>query len=155
MLGKFLGRVGLAAIKICAHFCRHTPQGLRTFKDENWASLRMAVTASAIASTYASIAHVDVETAMHARCLARSQLRYVAGDTGRSYVVGFGEKYPTQVHHRDACCTLEEDKEGLCSGGGSVSAAVTPFCGKKPTLLQGCVHHLSCESAHQSPVHTT
>ena len=80
----------------------------------------MAVTASSIAATYASLPNVHGDTPMHARCLALSQLQYVAGDAGRSYIVGFGEKFPKQVHHRDACCTLEEDAEGVCGGQRSV-----------------------------------
>jgi hypothetical protein len=95
---------------------RATPKGLRTFSTEKWASLRMAVTASAIAGVYAALPGQHEGTAAHSRCLARSQLRYVVGDTGFSYIAGFGPAYPTQVHHRDAACTLEEDASGDCGG---------------------------------------
>jgi hypothetical protein len=76
----------------------------------------MAVTASAIGAAFAAIDGQDVGTAMHSLCLARSQLRYVVGDTGYSYVAGFGTAFPQQIHHRDAACTLAEDATGDCGG---------------------------------------
>jgi hypothetical protein len=38
----------------------------------------------------------------------------VCRDTGYSYVIGFGAKYPQQPHHRDSACTLAEDAKGKC-----------------------------------------
>ena len=76
----------------------------------------MAMTASALAVVYATVEGQDTGTAMHSRCLARSQLRYVAGDTGYSYIAGVGEAFPQQIHHRDAACTLAEDESGDCGG---------------------------------------
>jgi len=32
--------------------------------------------------------------------LGKSQINYMLGDSGRSYVVGFGNNPPTQPHHR-------------------------------------------------------
>lgn len=37
-------------------------------------------------------------------CWTRSQSRYILGDDGTSYVVGFGSHYPTQVNDRGAAC---------------------------------------------------
>ena len=34
------------------------------------------------------------------RTWAESQINYMLGDGGRSYVVGFGNNPPTQPHHR-------------------------------------------------------
>ena len=31
---------------------------------------------------------------------AESQINYMLGDGGRNYVVGFGDDYPLQPHHR-------------------------------------------------------
>ncbi len=31
---------------------------------------------------------------------AKSQINYMLGDAGRSYVVGFGNNPPTEPHHR-------------------------------------------------------
>jgi len=33
------------------------------------------------------------------REFARQQIDYMLGDSGRSYVVGFGHDYPKQPHH--------------------------------------------------------
>lgn len=38
------------------------------------------------------------------RNFARNQVNYALGDTGRSYVVGFGTNYPKRPHHRAASC---------------------------------------------------
>ena len=49
------------------------------------------------------------------------QVGYVLGDTGRSYVVGLGEDFPQQPHHRDSACTLAEDAQGLCDRCASLT----------------------------------
>lgn len=36
--------------------------------------------------------------------LAKSQVDYALGSTGRSFVVGFGASPPLRVHHRGASC---------------------------------------------------
>lgn len=38
---------------------------------------------------------------------AKSQIGYILGDTGRSYVVGFGVNPPTHEHHRAAWVYIE------------------------------------------------
>lgn len=38
------------------------------------------------------------------RNFVRGQLGYALGDTGRSFVVGFGTNPPQQPHHRGASC---------------------------------------------------
>ena len=37
-------------------------------------------------------------------CWAHGQLHYALGDTGRSFVVGFGNNPPQQPHHRGSSC---------------------------------------------------
>lgn len=37
-------------------------------------------------------------------CWTRKQMRYMLGDHGFSYVVGFGKKYPQRAHDRGASC---------------------------------------------------
>jgi len=41
---------------------------------------------------------------------ARAQIRYMLGDAGRSYVVGYGKDPPLRAHHRGASC-----RPGDCS----------------------------------------
>ena len=48
----------------------------------------------------------DKQFAKKAACYARSQLGYILGDTGRSYVVGVGNNYPQQVRTAAAGCKL-------------------------------------------------
>ena len=35
---------------------------------------------------------------------SQKQIDYMLGDSGRSYLVGFGENYPKNVHHRASSC---------------------------------------------------
>lgn len=37
------------------------------------------------------------------RSWAESQINFMLGDSGRSYVIGFGENPPVQPHHRGRC----------------------------------------------------
>lgn len=37
-------------------------------------------------------------------CTVKSQLGYILGDAGRSFVVGYGKNPPTQPHHRSSSC---------------------------------------------------
>jgi hypothetical protein len=51
----------------------------------------------------AYMALLAAEISMHPteyRKWAKSQIGYALGDTGRSFVVGFGVNPPTQPHHR-------------------------------------------------------
>jgi hypothetical protein len=51
----------------------------------------------------AYMALLAAEIGMHPteyRKWAKSQIGYALGDTGRSFVVGFGVNPPTQPHHR-------------------------------------------------------
>jgi hypothetical protein len=81
-----------------------SPKGQRFLS--RWGSNRYAANAAAIALMAAP--HLDGAFATTARCFAVSQLHYVWGDAGRSFVVGFGKNAPTRPHHRNAACKLDE-----------------------------------------------
>lgn len=87
---------------------------MRVYEENKWSSLRLSTVSSSIAMLYASLPDTDAATKKAAACYARSQMGYIFGDTGRSYVVGIGKNYPKQVHHREVACTLAEDAMGLC-----------------------------------------
>jgi Glycosyl hydrolase family 9 len=87
---------------------------MRTMVGNDYANLRLSTFSSYHAAFLASLPGVPEDTKKKARCLARAQMGYVAGDTGRSYIVGFGQNFPRHVHHRDSACTLKEDDEGKC-----------------------------------------
>ena len=65
----------------------------------SWGSLRYAAAASAIAMQYYNISGDS-----KAKDLAMSQINYILGDnpSSMSYVIGFGNKYPSKPHHRAA-----------------------------------------------------
>ncbi|CAG2205325.1 E3.2.1.4 [Mytilus edulis] len=78
----------------------YTPKGL-AFRTK-WGSLRHA-------ANNAFMALLAAEAGIHPtkyRNWAKSQIGYILGDTGRSYVVGFGVNPPSHEHHRAASCPL-------------------------------------------------
>ncbi|XP_077995024.1 uncharacterized protein LOC144448620 [Glandiceps talaboti] len=77
---------------------QRTPKGL-VFRFY-WGSLRYPATTSFLAL-------VAAENGMNRedyRKFAKSQLHYILGDTGRSFVCGFGKNPPTHPHHRSSSC---------------------------------------------------
>jgi hypothetical protein len=78
----------------------YTPAGLAWLS--SWGPLRYAMATAFLASVWAdgklcTQGKVDVY-----RAFARSQVDYVLGSTGRSFLVGFGASYPLHPHHRTA-----------------------------------------------------
>ncbi|CAL5226752.1 g9605 [Coccomyxa viridis] len=84
----------------------YTPGGLAW--GNQWGTLRFVTNAAMIASVYANNVQSTDPTMSHRySCWARSQMKYILGDSGRSYVVGFGNDPPTHAHHRGASCPPE------------------------------------------------
>lgn len=71
-----------------------TPLGL-IFLSE-WGSLRSI---STVVFACLQAAEIDIDSEAN-REMARSQIGYALGDTGRSFVVGFGINPPSRPHHR-------------------------------------------------------
>lgn len=78
----------------------YTPQGLAWL--DSWGSLRYATTTAFIAMVYANSDVCDSSKALTYKAFAESQSNYALGDTGRSYLIGFGTNYPVNPHHRTA-----------------------------------------------------
>jgi hypothetical protein len=76
-----------------------TPKGL-IYLDQ-WGSLRHAAGVSFICLEAAT---ADTSKAASYKAFAEKQIGYILGDTGRSYVVGYGTNPPTRPHHRAASC---------------------------------------------------
>ncbi|XP_039268711.2 uncharacterized protein LOC120343563 [Styela clava] len=97
---------------------RYTRKGL-LFMDE-WSPLRYA----------ANIAFICLMTADQGGDstlnfgFAQKQIHYMLGDTGRSYVVGFGRKYPKFPHHRGSSCKLNDRS---CNWGDFNSMSPNPM----------------------------
>lgn len=78
----------------------YTPQGLAWL--DSWGSLRYSTTEAFVALVYCkSDVCTDSKKDIYYD-FGVSQVNYALGDTGRSYLIGFGEDYPQNPHHRTA-----------------------------------------------------
>jgi len=77
-----------------------TNKGLVWIDSSQWGSLRYAANFANIAMQAANLG-VDVDNAVE---FAESQINYILGDTGRSYVCGWGVNPPQKPHHRSSSC---------------------------------------------------
>ncbi|XP_006814447.2 endoglucanase A-like [Saccoglossus kowalevskii] len=80
---------------------RRTPKGLAYAMD--WGPLRASAGTAFIGLLIAD----RISRTMTYRQFATQQIHYMLGDTGRSYVVGYGNNPPTRPHHRDSSCPAE------------------------------------------------
>jgi len=78
----------------------YTPKGL-AFRLQ-WGSLRYASN-MAMAALIAADAGINPDEYRH---WAMCQIHYALGDTGFSYVIGFGDKFPLSPHHRSSSCPV-------------------------------------------------
>jgi hypothetical protein len=60
-----------------------------------------------LGSTVAAAAGYAADAPKSHRCWARSQLRYILGSTGYSYVLGFGGAFPRKPHHKSSSCSAD------------------------------------------------
>ncbi|KAK9806714.1 hypothetical protein WJX72_000352 [[Myrmecia] bisecta] len=98
-----------------------TPKGLAW--TGNYAPLRNAMGAAFVAQAYASwLVGRNQPKALTYQCFAQAQIRYAAGDSGQSFIVGFGNNPPTHATHRAASCPYPQD--GPCD--------VDTYRGKQP-----------------------
>lgn len=77
---------------------KRTPKGLLFLSE--WGANRIA---SNMAFACMQAADLGVNKDAY-YAFARQQINYMLGDTGRSYVVGFGQNPPTRPHHRSSSC---------------------------------------------------
>jgi len=80
--------------------CETTPKGLIWMSSSQWGSLRYASNVAGFALQAANLG-VDVDNCIN---FAESQINYILGDTGRSYVCGWGVNPPVKPHHRASSC---------------------------------------------------
>jgi len=78
----------------------HTPKGLIWISSSQWGALRHA---SNLAFIALQAAHLEVD---YDKCIAfaETQINYILGDTGRSFVCGWGVNPPVKPHHRGSSC---------------------------------------------------
>lgn len=77
-----------------------TPKGL-AYCDQ-WGPLRYATTTAFVALEYAESGVCPDNKVQKYKDFAKSQIDYALGSSGRSFVVGYGENYPRNPHHRTA-----------------------------------------------------
>lgn len=80
---------------------KYTPKGL-IFIDE-WGALRHACNHAFLALVTAKL---DPENSDDLLQFGKTQLFYIYGDSGRSFIIGFGENYPKRPHHRSSSCPV-------------------------------------------------
>jgi endoglucanase len=78
----------------------YTPKGLAWL--DSWGSLRYATTTAFIAAVYSEWEGCTASKVDTYWDFAVSQAGYALGDTGFSYMIGFGSSYPQHPHHRTA-----------------------------------------------------
>ena len=76
---------------------KKTPKGL--FYVQKWGALRHAANLAFLARVASTIKDADFYNEF-----AKGQIDYMLGDSGRSYVVGFGNNPPQKPHHRSSSC---------------------------------------------------
>ncbi|XP_070565078.1 uncharacterized protein [Ptychodera flava] len=89
----------------------YTPLGL-VFRSE-WGSLRYAATTSFIALV---AAEYGIKPNIY-RPWAKGQIGYILGDTGRSFLVGYGVNPPVKPHHRGSSCPTPPARCGYSERG--------------------------------------
>ena len=91
----------------------YTPKGL-AYRNE-WGSLRYATTTAFLATIYADWSKGDSSRKQTYEAFAKSQADYVLGSSGRSFLVGYDETSPRNVHHRTAHGAWENNVSGAPS----------------------------------------
>ncbi|MBP5604930.1 MAG: glycoside hydrolase family 9 protein [Ruminiclostridium sp.] len=79
---------------------RSTPKGLKYL--DQWGTLRYSTTAAFLALSYIDSGKCPANKTDKYRKFAESQINYALGSTGMSYMIGFGDNYPQNPHHRTA-----------------------------------------------------
>lgn len=79
---------------------KYTPKGLAWL--DQWGSLRYSTTTAFIAAVYADSDKCPAAKKDSYKKFAKSQVDYALGSSGRSFVIGYGENYPKNPHHRTA-----------------------------------------------------
>lgn len=83
---------------------QYTPQGLLFIS--KWGPIRYACNAAFICMMASKYKYLSDQKRLKYRKFGEDQIDYVLGKTGRSFVIGYGAKYPTQPHHRASSCSL-------------------------------------------------
>ncbi|CAG0886957.1 unnamed protein product [Darwinula stevensoni] len=108
---------------------KRTPKGL-VFISE-WGVLRHAANVAYVCLVAADKLAINQATY---RNFAKQQIGYMLGDTGYSYVIGFGKNYPRRPHHTSSSCPTVQACGG-CQCNWSYYSSPSP----NPNLLEGAL----------------
>ncbi|MFP4017372.1 MAG: glycoside hydrolase family 9 protein [Halanaerobiales bacterium] len=86
----------------------YNPDGLPCL--DRWATLRYATTTGFLAAIYSDWQGTSHNKAQVYRVFAESVADFALGDSGRSYMVGFGVNPPVHYHHRTAHSSWSDSK---------------------------------------------
>jgi endoglucanase len=81
--------------------------------------------AASIAALVADFPGLEEALKTRYRCLTVSQINYILGDSGRSFVVGVGKQFPLAPHSREGFCAMYMD-QNECSYGNWYDDAANP-----------------------------
>ncbi|CAF1310342.1 unnamed protein product, partial [Didymodactylos carnosus] len=97
-----------AAESFCNYIVRNAPKSPKglVFLSQ-WGALRHAGNV-AFVCLQAAAAGINTQEYVN---FAAKQINYILGDSGRSYVIGFGNDYPKKPHHRSSSCP---NRPALC-----------------------------------------
>ena len=98
-----------------------TPKGLVWI--QQWGPLRHSSNVALACLEAAKIDHNSVDADKY-RNFAMNQIHYALGDTGRSYVIGFGVNPPSRPHHRSSSCPVDPNQ--TCGWDAYNSAGPNP-----------------------------
>ena len=89
---------------------KRTPLGMVFLGD--WGPLRYAASSAGLCFLAAQM-KLDPDSNF---VLGQSQLGYILGDNGRSYVVGYGTDFPTRYYHKESFCPEQPEPCGSFTG---------------------------------------
>ena len=84
---------------------RFTPKGLWWYSE--WSPTRYSANVAFLCFLISEYTYDPVP-----ENFARQQAEYFLGSSGRSYVIGYGEKWPQTPHHRASSCPLPPEECG-------------------------------------------
>lgn len=83
-----------------------TPKGMSRPSWSSWGNLQLSTSSGFLALVCAKYVQSSTLSKSASRW-AQSQVDYAMGDSGRSFVVGFGKRFPRYPHHAGASCPRE------------------------------------------------
>lgn len=125
----------------------YTPKGLAWL--DSWGSLRYATTTAFIASVYSESDCCNASKKDTYWDFAVSQAGYALGDTGRSFLIGYGENPPTSPHHRTAqgsyCNNMNDPSPFRHTLYGALVGGPDASDGYNDTVSDYTVNEVACD----------